>query len=189
MGCHLRHKFLLRFNTMCSLSPCRMMLYLPETCPSLLIMLADLVTLVIQINVFGFLFFCFMGLWSIILINLWIIKMSYKIPLPQRHPQPPPVMIVCLPCALSGNVVPENESMETTDISGRASGNLISYLRSHLAGEILCQCTRSKYRLFSRRNANKAAATQKHWVSPVCTPEPCFSGYDATDIYQSGKEN
>lgn len=42
---------------MCSLSPCRMMLYLPETCPSLLIMLADLVTLVIQINVFGFLFF------------------------------------------------------------------------------------------------------------------------------------
>lgn len=42
---------------MCSLSPCRKTLYLPETCLSLLIVLADLVTLVIQINVFVFLFF------------------------------------------------------------------------------------------------------------------------------------
>lgn len=73
VGCHLSHKFLLRFNPVCSLSPSRKRLYLPETCPAFVIVLAGLMTLVVQINVF----FC-MGLWSIILINLWIIKMSYK---------------------------------------------------------------------------------------------------------------
>lgn len=160
---HLRHNFLLRLNPMCSLSPWRKRLCVPETCPTFLIILADLMTLVERSDVL----FC-IGLWGIILTNLWNVKISYT-PL-----QRPPIMIVCKSVTF---FVPHpemqyqritawklltnlEEPVVTGEVTWESSWPVRSCLNTQVASKISVL----------RRNANRAAASQKHIRPPVCTP-------------------